>query len=233
MGVVDWGLVLFVNGAIIVHALIRTRRAESTSDWFLGGRSVPWWIVGVSAFATAIDSSDIVADAGGVYSLGISYFVTNWVGTVVGWVLLAHFVALPMYRAGMYTNSEYLEARFGPTARVLSSLVQVQYRTMVMANISTTLFLTFAVVGGLGDSAWWVVAHVVLVSLSLHDLGWLRFGGVDRRRAKRRHDRRQPDSVFCGLECRRRLDRLNEKLSVERCRRCPGSYCTSAAKRWK
>lgn len=166
MSALDWVLVVLLNGAIIVYTLLRSRRATTTSDWFLGGRNVPWWVVGVSAFATAIDSSDIVADSGGVYFLGISYFVTNWVGTVVGWVLLAHFVALPMYRAGMYTNSEYLEARFGPAARVLSSLVQVQYRTMVMANISTTLFLAFAVVGGLGDAAWWAVGAVVLGALS-------------------------------------------------------------------
>ncbi len=166
MSGIDWILVGLINGAIILYALTRTKPAQSSSDWFLGGRSVPWWVVGLSAFATAIDSSDIVADAGGVYSLGISYFVTNWIGTVTGWVLLAHCIALPMYRAGMYTNSEYLEARFGPATRVLSSLVQVQYRTMVMANISTTLFLTFAVVGGLGDAAWWLVAVVVMGAIS-------------------------------------------------------------------
>lgn len=166
MATIDWFLVFLINGTIILFALVRSRRADTGNEWFLGGRSLPWWIVGVSAFATAIDSSDIVADAGGVYSLGVSYFVTNWVGTVVGWVLLAHCIAVPMYRTGMYTNSEYLEARFGPAARVLSSLVQVQYRTMVMANISTTLFLSFAVVGGLGNTAWWVVAAVMLAALS-------------------------------------------------------------------
>src|SRR5690606_29134997 len=158
MSGIDWTLALGLNGAIILYAIFGTRRVESSGEWFLGGRSVPWLIVGVSAFATAIDSSDLVADSGGVYTLGIRYFITNWVGTVVGWMLLAHFIAVPMYRAGMYTNAEYLEARFGPTARVLSGLVQVQYRTMVIANISTTLFLTFSVVGGLGASAWWLVA---------------------------------------------------------------------------
>jgi SSS family solute:Na+ symporter len=164
MSAIDWTLVVGLNGAIIVHALFGARRAENSRDWFLAARSLPWWIVGLSAFATAIDSSDLVADSGGVYSLGIRYFVTNWVGTVLGWVLLAHFIALPMYRAGMYTNSEYLEARFGPTARVLSSLVQVQYRTMVLANISTTLFLTFAVVAGLGNSAWWLVGIIAALA---------------------------------------------------------------------
>jgi SSS family solute:Na+ symporter len=79
-----------------------------------------------------------------------------------------------MYKAGMYTNSEYLEARFGPVARVLSSLVQVQYRTMVMANISTTLFLTFAVVGGLGPNSWWVVGIVIAMAISYTILGGSR-----------------------------------------------------------
>ncbi len=96
MTTLDWALVIGLNGAIVVHALLGARRTESSRDWFLGGRSLPWWIVGLSAFATAIDSSDLVADSGGVYSLGISYFVTNWVGTVTGWILLAHCIALPM-----------------------------------------------------------------------------------------------------------------------------------------
>jgi SSS family solute:Na+ symporter len=172
MQAIDWTLVVVLNGAVVVYALLapwlgRARKPvekSSSQDWFLAGRSLAWWIVGLSAFATAIDSSDIVADSGGVYSLGIRYFVTNWVGTVIGWMLLAHVIALPMYRAGMYTNSEYLESRFGPAARVLSSLVQVQYRTMVMANISTTLFLTFAVVGNMGNAAWWVVGVIVFAA---------------------------------------------------------------------
>jgi SSS family solute:Na+ symporter len=164
MSPIDWTLVVLLNGAVVVYALLGPRPSATSGDWFLGGRSLPWWVVGISAFATAIDSSDLVADCGGVYSLGIAYFVTNWVGTVGGWLLLAHFIAIPMYRVGMYTNSEYLEARFGPAARVISSLVQVQYRTMVMANISTALFLTFAVVGGLGGEAWWAVAVIVLLA---------------------------------------------------------------------
>jgi len=174
MSAIDWSLVIVLNGAVILYALVAAGRTESSRDWFLAGRSLPWWIIGLSAFATAIDSSDLVADAGGVYTLGIRYFVTNWVGTVGGWMLLAHFIALPMYRAGMYTNSEYLEARFGPTARVLSSLVQVQYRTMVLANISTTLFLTFAVVAGLGNEAWWLVGAIVLLTTTYTMLGGSR-----------------------------------------------------------
>ncbi|MEX0641818.1 MAG: hypothetical protein WD468_03910 [Pirellulales bacterium] len=160
----DWTLVIVLNGSIIAHALLRPPKITSTADWFLASRNLPWWIVGLSCYATAIDSSDLVADAGGVYAYGMSYFVTNWVGTVVGWFLLAHFIIRPMYRLGMYTNAEYLEARFGPAARVISVLVQVQYRLVVMGIMAATIYLTFNIVGDLKASAWWIVGLFVLLA---------------------------------------------------------------------
>ena len=113
MSLFDWVLVLVLNGPIIGYGFLRSRDTKTSADWFLAGRSLSWWVVGLSLYATAIDSSDLVADSGGTYVLGFSYFVTNWVGVVVGWVLAAHLIVLTMYRAGMYTNAEYLEARFG------------------------------------------------------------------------------------------------------------------------
>ena len=141
MTFLDWLLVLVLNGSIIAYGLYLSRGVQSSADWFLAGRTLPWWLVGISMYATAIDSSDLVADSGGTYTLGFSYFVTNWVGVVGGWALAA-FVVLPsIYRAGSYTNAQYLEARFGPAVRVICALIQVQYRTLVLAIIEVTPLL--------------------------------------------------------------------------------------------
>ena len=61
MTILDWFLVFVINGAIIVYGLILSRQTKSSADWFLAGRTLPWWIVGLSLYATAIDSSDLVA----------------------------------------------------------------------------------------------------------------------------------------------------------------------------
>lgn len=174
MSLLDWTLVWGLNGAIILYGLLRSRETKTSADWFLAGRTLPWWMVGLSLYATAIDSSDLVADSGGTYGLGMSYFVTNWVGIVVGWVLAAHFIFLPMYRAGMYTNAEYLEARFGVSARVFSSLLQVQYRTMVLGIIANTMYLVLAVVCGWGSGAWWAVVAIAVVATIYTALGGLK-----------------------------------------------------------
>ena len=174
MTALDWAIVLAINGGIIAYGILRSRDTKTSADWFLAGRTLPWWMIGLSLYATVIDSSDLVADAGGTYAVGLSYFITNWVGVTAGWLLLAHFVAPQMYRAGMYTNAEYLEARFSLPARVISALVQALYRMLVLGIISTTLYLVLAVVCGWGSSAWWVVVAVAVFATVYTALGGLK-----------------------------------------------------------
>ena len=174
MSALDWTIVLAINGAIIAFGILRSNETKTSADWFLAGRTLPWWMIGLSLYATVIDSSDLVADAGGTYAVGMSYLVTNWVGVVAGWLLLAHFIAPQMYRAGMYTNAEYLEARFSLAARVISAVVQALYRMMVLGIISTTLYLVLAVVCGWGTSGWWVVVAVAVLATLFTALGGLK-----------------------------------------------------------
>ncbi len=171
----DWVIVALLNIPVIVYGFYLGLKVRSSADWFLAGRSLPWWLVGVSMYATAIDSSDLVGDSGETYNVGLSFFVMNWVGVVAGWIIAGFFIALPMYRRGMFTNAEYLEARFGPAARVLSVLVQLQYRTAVMAIIAYTAFLTLKIVCGLDPSAaWWGVVGIAILASIYTALGGLR-----------------------------------------------------------
>ena len=175
MSALDWTIVATLNGAVIVWTLLKSRQTETSADWFLAGRSLPWWVVGLSLYATAIDSTDLVVDGGAAYGLGLGYFVVNWVGVVGGWFILAHFIAPAMYRAGMYTNAEYLEARFGPAARVISVFVQVLYRSMIIGMIGTTNYLTLTIVCGWEPAtAWTAVGLIALVATVYTTAGGLK-----------------------------------------------------------
>lgn len=174
MGLIDWSIIAVLNGGTILYGLYLSRNVRSSADWFLAGRQLPWWLVGLSMYATAIDSSDLVADSGGTYTMGLSVMAANWVGVLGGWVLAGFFVFLPMYRIGMYTNAEYLEARFGATVRVLCAFVQVQYRTLVLGIIGTSVFLTLSVVCGWSDAMSWSVVVGIAVLATIYTA----FGGL-------------------------------------------------------
>ena len=174
MSPLDWSIVIALNGGIFVYGVVRSRETKTSADWFLAGRTLPWWMIGLSLYATVIDASDLVADSGGTYGVGMSYLVANWVGVTGGWALLANWIAVPMYRMGMYTNAEYLEARFGLAARVVSALIQALYRTLVLGIIATTLYLVLAIVGGWGAFAWWGVVAIAALATVYTALGGLR-----------------------------------------------------------
>ena len=121
----------------------------------------------------------MVVDSGATYGGGVKFYLINWIGCIGGWLLLAHGIILPMYRSGMYTNAEYLEARFGLSARVTSVLVQVLYRTVILGMISTTNFLTLKIVCGWGDAmAWTVVACIAVLATFYTMAGGLKMVAI-------------------------------------------------------
>jgi len=128
----DWLIVLSLNAAIIGYGLYLARGTETSSQWFLGARALPWWAVGLSMFATNVDNADLVGVTGATFTEGLHIISVYALGSAAGGILAAFFVTPAIYRAGFYTNAEYLEARFGPAARLLSALIQIQYRSSML-----------------------------------------------------------------------------------------------------
>ncbi|MXX77864.1 MAG: hypothetical protein F4Z33_02505 [Gemmatimonadales bacterium] len=91
-------------------------------------------------------------------------------------VTVATFVIVPaIYRAGLYTNSEYLEHRFGPGTRVLGALIQIQYRTSVLGLMIWAVHLTLVGVGGLRPGlSWALIVSLVVLSGIYTAVGGLR-----------------------------------------------------------
>lgn len=170
MSTLDWIIIFLLNGSVILYAMFYARDTKTSSDWFLAGRTLPWWIVGLSLYATLIDSSDMIVDSGGAYQFGIRMFVFNWVGVISGWLLMVYLIALPMYRLGMYTNAEYLEARFGPVARVVCVLIQVQFRTMVLGIMIKSIFLTLTIVVGFSTFVAWTVVIIIAFIATIYTM---------------------------------------------------------------
>ena len=177
----DWLLVLVINGSIVVYGIISFRTCGEGFDWYLAAKSMPWWAIGLSAFGTAVDSGDYVAVVGAVYKLGPTQLTTWLLGISIGWIILRFFVIVPMDRSGVYTNAEWLEFRFGSTARLQAVLINIQSRTNVLGNIFFSMFLILNVVAEIDDYWSWsiVVAVQSMVVIFACVVLWDRMGGWD------------------------------------------------------
>jgi SSS family solute:Na+ symporter len=149
--------------ALILGFSIWKSRGESTSaDYFLGGRGLPWWLIGISIVAANISTEQMVGMAGqGAGGVGLA--VSSWqlVGSI-GVVLIA-FTLLPrLLRAGIYTIPEFLEYRYNATARSLMAVITVVIYVGVM--LTAVLYsggLTLHTIFGLKlETGIWILAVV-------------------------------------------------------------------------
>ncbi|XP_061892759.1 sodium/myo-inositol cotransporter 2 isoform X2 [Entelurus aequoreus] len=106
-------LVLYFVLVLAVGFWSMWRTKRSTVDgYFLAGKSMTWWPVGASLFASNIGSGHLIGLAGSGAAAGIGAIAYEWNGLFM--VLLLGWIFLPIYLAsGVTTMPEYLQRRFG------------------------------------------------------------------------------------------------------------------------
>lgn len=114
--VVDYGIV-FVYMLLMIYIGWRCSRVqESTEDFFVGGRSMPWWATGLSLVATMMSTLTYLGVPGEVFGQGIGmllqFIALPFAFLIIGWVWVPFFMKLRLTSA-----YEYLELRFGGTIR--------------------------------------------------------------------------------------------------------------------
>ncbi|MEM6261344.1 MAG: sodium:solute symporter [Bacteroidota bacterium] len=121
LGTIDIVIMLVYGVAIIGYGLYHAKRKDS-EEYFLGGRSMTWPIVGISLFAANISSSTLVGLASDAFVTNTHVYNYEWLAAVV-LVFFAVFF-LPFYLSSqVYTMPEFLERRYDARSRYYFSLI--------------------------------------------------------------------------------------------------------------
>lgn len=103
--------------AFIIWWGLRHGKSSDSQSYFLAGRNMPWWVVGLSLFAASISSTTLIGQSGDAYHTGLAVFNYNLAGGVLVMVFFALFI-LPLYiKSRIFTIPEFLERRFDSRAR--------------------------------------------------------------------------------------------------------------------
>uniref|UniRef100_A0A8D0AID0 Sodium/glucose cotransporter 1 n=1 Tax=Sander lucioperca TaxID=283035 RepID=A0A8D0AID0_SANLU len=123
--------------AVGVWAMVRTNRA-TVGGFFLAGRSMVWWPIGASLFASNIGSGHFVGIAGTAAASGIAIGGFEWNALIV--VVILAWLFVPIYiKAGVVTMPEYLKKRFGGQ-RIRIYLSVLSLFLYVFTKISADMF---------------------------------------------------------------------------------------------
>ncbi len=137
-----------------------SRGIKSSKDFFLAGKSIPWWAAGLSLVVSDIGAKDMVGLAGDGYRYGIVMMNYDFIGCIFP-VLVAAFLFMPFFwLAGVYTVPEYLGRRYNLGVRTIFAAIWALF----MIGTIGLIFVTAAAMFGelLGWSFWFSVGITAL-----------------------------------------------------------------------
>ncbi len=123
LSTIDAAIILVYLLAVTVFGSWIGRFIKSDEDFFLGGRNLPWWAIGMSMVAADIGALELVGLAGAAYTYGIAAANFDWIGCIPALVIGA-FMFVPYYwRSRVYTIPEFLGRRYNQFIRTLVALI--------------------------------------------------------------------------------------------------------------
>ncbi len=174
---IDWIIVAFTLGICFIPALFFGKRAgRNTSEFFVSGRSVPWWLAGLSMVATTFssDTPNLVTDI--VRRNGVAGNWVWWAFVLTG-VSTVFFYAQLWRRSGVMTDLEFYEIRYsGKAASFVRGFRSVYlglfFNCFIMATVNLAACKIAGVLFGLDRWQTLILVGALNVVFAAHSGLW-------------------------------------------------------------
>ncbi len=171
LATLDWVIVAgFMLLTLVIGIYAGRKSGKSSEDFFLSGRSMPWWLLGVSMVATTFstDTPNLVANITRLN--GVSGNWSWWSFLLTGMMTTFLFAHL-WRRSGVTTDIEFYELRYeGKSAAFLRMFralyIGLVFNVMIMATVTLSAIKFGAVLFGLGPLETVLLASMITVIFS-------------------------------------------------------------------
>ncbi len=178
MHFIDYSIVVLYLLAMVFFGLrMRKKASEGIESYFLGNRSMPWWMLGASGMASNLDVTGTMINTALVFALGVSgFFIEIRGGVVLVMSILMIFMGKWNRRSQVMTFAEWMHFRFGKdrqgdAARLVAAIGMILLTIGMVAYFSTGAGIFVAeILGipslfGVPDKFWAALLMIVLAMI--------------------------------------------------------------------
>ncbi len=166
--------IVYVLGLLFVAWWIsRSDKKEgaNTEDYFLAGKSLPWWAIGASLIASNISAEQIIGMSGSGFVMGMAIASYEWMAAIT--LIIVGKYLLPIFlKNEIFTMPQYLQQRFDH--RVKTTLALFWLLVYVFVNLTAVLWLGGLAIETVAGVDWWY-GMLFLASFSI---AYSLYGGL-------------------------------------------------------
>ncbi|MCB0435341.1 MAG: sodium/glucose cotransporter, partial [Mangrovimonas sp.] len=110
---------------------------KNTEDYFLAGKSLPWWAIGASLIAANISAEQFIGMSGSGFALGLAIASYEWMAAITLIIVGKYF--LPIFiEKGIYTIPEFVEKRFSTNLKTILAIFWIAL--YIFVNLTSVLY---------------------------------------------------------------------------------------------
>ncbi|WP_457320612.1 sodium:solute symporter [Roseateles sp. P5_E11] len=170
----DWIVIVVYLAAMLgmgLYFYLREKR-QSTTEFFVGGRKIPFWAAGVSLYAANTSSISYIAIPAKAFETNWQYMTNNLIA-VLGLMFVAVWIVPLLRRLDLMSVFSYLETRFHPAIRMLASGLFML--TQLGSRMSVILYLpSLAIATITGVPVTWSILMMGLFTICYTALGGMK-----------------------------------------------------------
>lgn len=173
--------VIFVAYALLIISIglwvSRTKKGETKTaeDYFLAGKSLPWWAIGASLIAANISAEQFIGMSGSGFAIGLAIASYEWMAALTLLIVGKYF--LPIFiEKGLYTIPQFVEKRFSTNLKTILAVFWIGL--YVFVNLTSVLYLggkALDTIIGTGDGS---IVLTSIIGLSLFAASYSLWGGL-------------------------------------------------------
>ncbi len=111
---------------------------KNAEDYFLAGKSLPWWAIGASLIAANISAEQFIGMSGSGFAIGLASASYEWMSAVT--LLIVGKFFLPIFiNKGIYTIPEFVEKRFSTQLKTILAIFWIAL--FVFVNLTSVMYL--------------------------------------------------------------------------------------------
>lgn len=173
-------IVFTVYGLLILFVglwVSRGKKGEkkTAEDYFLAGKSLPFWAIGASLIAANISAEQFIGMSGSGFAIGLAIASYEWMGAIT-LILVAKYFLPVFIRQGLFTIPEFIEKRFNTNLKTILAIFWISL--FIFVNLTSVLFLgakALDTIMGNGDGS---MIFPLIIGLALFAAAYSIWGGL-------------------------------------------------------
>jgi solute:Na+ symporter, SSS family len=174
-------LIVFIIYVIVIIGLglwvSREKKGhqKNSEDYFLAGKTLPWWAIGSSLIAANISAEQFIGMSGSGFAIGLAIASYEWMSAITLVIVAKYFMPVFIEKR-LYTIPEFIEQRYNTTLKTILAVFWIAL--FIFVNLTSVLYLgakAMDTIIGTGDGA--LIMYAV-IGLSLIAAAYSLYGGL-------------------------------------------------------